>query len=359
MRMKYCVISICILLIVVSISACSSLSYYGQAIAGQWQVLQARKDITAILVASDTSEALSVQLKQAQVIRRYASEQLGLPDNDSYTQYADVKRPYVVWNVVAALPYSLSPLRHCFPFAGCVVYRGFFKQPLAQAYVDSLQEQGYDTYLYGVRAYSTLGWFDDPLLNTMLNTEDELYLASMVFHELTHQVVYVKGASEFNESFATAIEQLSLQQWLTEQGREDLLQLHEQRQIKQRQFLDLVLQYREKLVELYKQAAPRETDKQEVFSDLLRGYSELKKQQWQGYAGYDLWFSRQLNNAKLAVLSAYSEQVEMVKMHYVSCGLPMSAYLQWLAEVDLGTEARREDFFANTSECGGNIGTLS
>ena len=349
---------ILILLAAASVSACSSMRYYGQAIAGQWQLLQAREDIQAILANPDTPPELAEQLEQAQAIRRYASQQLGLPGNDSYTKYADVERPYVVWNVVAAPAYSLSPLRHCFPFAGCVVYRGFFKQAMAQDYVLSLQQQGYETYLYGVRAYSTLGWFDDPVLNTMLNTGDELYLAGLLFHELTHQVVYVKGASKFNESFATAIEELSLQQWLKDQRREDLLQLHGARQQKQQQFLGLVLEYREHLVELYKQAEPHELDKQGVFTELLNAYAELKKQQWQGYTGYDQWFEKQLNNAKIAVLSAYSEQVEMVKSHYVSCGMAMPNYLNLVSKARLSTEALRQTFFANTKQCSGDIERL-
>lgn len=352
--MKHCVVLISLIVAAVSLSACSSLSYYRQAIAGQWQVLQAREDVQAVMADPNTPAELVVQLKQAQAIRRYASEHLGLPDNDSYTQYADVQRPYVVWNVVATPPYSLSPLQHCFPFAGCVVYRGFFKQALAQAYADRLQSQNYETYLYGVRAYSTLGWFDDPILSTMLNTGDELYLAELILHELAHQVVYVKGASEFNESFATAIAELGLQQWLNDQGKVDLLPIRRERQLKQQQFLALVLPYREQLMALYRSQEPLEGDKQKIFTDLSHAYTDLKQQQWQGYTGYDQWFSQNLNNAKLAVLSAYSNQVDGVKRHYVACGLSMPSYLRLVAEAPLSTAALRQQFFANTTQCSGD-----
>ena len=357
MRMKHCVILIAVLLSAASLSACSSLRYYSQAIAGQWKVLQAREDIAGLISNPETPDALVDQLIQAQAIRRYASDVLGLPDNDSYTQYADVQRPYVVWNVVAAPLDSLSPLRHCFPFAGCVVYRGFFQQGAAQAYADSLQQQGYEIYLYGVRAYSTLGWFDDPILNTMLNTGSELYLAGLIFHELTHQVVYVKGASEFNESFATAIEELALQQWLLDKGRTDLQQRQLRGQQRQQQFFALVRQHRERLLNIYSQPSFNQTEKKAVYTGLVSGYKSLK-QEWRGYSAYDHWFESQLNNAKLAVFSTYNTQVDDIKAHYHSCGLTMPQYLKWVARAKLGSESLRRDFFLNSVQCSDVINSL-
>ena len=355
--MKRCVILIAVLLLAVALSACGSLRYYSQAIVGQWQVLQAREDMASLISNPATPAALVDKLIQAQSIRRYASDVLGLPDNDSYTQYADVQRPFVVWNVVAAPLDSLTPLRHCFPFAGCVVYRGFFKQSAAQGYADSLQAQGYATYLYGVRAYSTLGWFDDPILNTMLNTTNERYLAGLIFHELTHQVVYVKGASEFNESFATAIEELALQQWLLDQGRTDWQQQQRAAQQRQQQFFALVRQHREKLAQVYRQPSFDDTQKQAIYAQLRAGYASLK-QEWQGYSAYDHWFASQLNNAKLAVFSAYNAQVDEIKAHYHACGVSMPVYLAWVARASLRSESLRRDFFANREQCGGDIDSL-
>lgn len=331
MRMKPWRHTILLIISLFSLSACSSLSFYGQAIKGQVQVLSARQDIDQVIADKDSPPELVAQLKQAKAIRRFAAERLGMPDNGSYTQYADLQRPYVVWNVVAAPANSLEPLQHCFPFAGCVVYRGFFKEAAAQVYADRLHAQGYETYRYGVRAYSTLGWFDDPILNTMLNTRDEWYLASLIFHELTHQVIYIKGDSSFNESFATAIEQLAIEQWLQAHGNHDLRTAYQRRQRMERQFLELVMSYRNRLQALYEDGGEYHQHKTAIYLQLREAYERMKLHQWQGYSGYDHWFSNQLNNAKLAVVAAYHDQVDVVFKHYRQCGLSLPQYLDKLS----------------------------
>ena len=331
MKMKHCLLLLFIFVTGISLSACSSIQYYGQAISGQLEVLRARQPISDILDDPNTGKELAGQLKMAQLIRQYASDTLGMPDNESYKKYADLKRPYVVWNVVAAEEHSLSPLRHCFPFAGCVVYRGFFNESDAQDYANGLIQQGYEVYVYGVRAYSTLGWFDDPLLNTMLVHGDDLYLAALIFHELTHQVVYIKGASEFNESFATAVEMIALEQWLMDRGQESRIEIYQQRQLREQQFLNLVMLYKEKLEATYSDDSlskkQKQNTKQSLYEALVSAYQVMKAQQWNGYKGYDKWFDNQLNNAKLAVVSTYHAQVKQVLEHYGNCRLSLHEYL--------------------------------
>ena len=351
MKVKHCLAGLVVFVTSVSLSACSSMSYYTQAIVGQVGVLRARQPIESLLDNPSTSPEVRQKLQLALDIRRYASQELGLPDNGSYTSYADLKRPFVVWNVVAAEPYSLNPLQHCFPFAGCVVYRGFFKPKVAQEYADKLQEQGYETYLYGVRAYSTLGWFDDPLLNTMLEGTDDLYLAALIFHELTHQVVYVKGASEFNESFATAIEAVALQQWLQDNGQGDREKIYQQRKQREKQFLELVVSFQKRLADVYKGKGTHIEQKQTLFMELREAYQTLRDEQWQGYSGYDHWFDDQLNNAKLAVVSTYHGSVEKIVNHYLQTQKPIMDYLSCVQNAELTEPKQREQFFSTPESC--------
>lgn len=265
-----------------------------------------RRPIAKVLADASTPEKLRTRLEYVSAARTFASEKLGLPDNDSYRSYADLGRPYVVWNVFAADEFSVKPRRWCFPIAGCVVYRGYFDEQDAQGYARGLRLRGWDTAVGGVAAYSTLGHFKDPVLNTMMNWSD-VQLASTLFHELAHQVVYVPGDSAFNEAFATVVEEAGLQRWLAERGRlEDLNAWNDHRQ-RNAQFIGLLLNTREQLDELYRSDLSDEEKrdrKQYQFGLLKLQYAEMKKQ-WNGYRGYDWWFSRTLNNAHLVSAATY------------------------------------------------------
>lgn len=285
-----------------SISGC----YFIQAATGQMELTTKRQPIAKLLSDERTPEKLRSRLEYVSAARTFASQELGLPDNDSYRSYADLGRPYVVWNVFATDEFSVEPRRWCFPIAGCVVYRGYFDQDNAQAYARRLRLKGMDTAVGGVAAYSTLGHFKDPVLNTMLGWSD-VQLAATLFHELAHQVVYVPGDSEFNEAFATVVEEAGLQRWLASRGRlEDLNAWNDQRQ-RNAQFVGLLLQTRERLSALYRSDASDEEKrdrKQYEFGVLKLQYSELKEK-WNGYRGYDAWFSRTLNNAHLVSAATY------------------------------------------------------
>jgi predicted aminopeptidase len=233
-----------------------------------------------------------------------------LPDNDSYRTYADLGRPFVLWNVVAADEFSVKPKESCFPVAGCVAYRGFYAERAAHEYADQLARQGEDVFVYGVPAYSTLGWFADPLLNTFINYP-RTEVARMLFHELAHQVVYVKGDSAFNESFAVAVEDEGVRRWIAMCGSDRDQQEYEAMQERREGFNDLVMRYQAKLSAIYAsgldKAHMREA-KQQAFAEMKQSYLALRES-WHGWSGYDRWFAQDLNNAHLASVATYTEWV--------------------------------------------------
>jgi predicted aminopeptidase len=201
------------------LNGCAQVSYYYQALEGQTEILQKMMPLDEVISNPQTSPTLRQQLQQAKEIRQFAIEKLHLPDNASYTQFIDLKRKYVVWNVYATPRFSLIPKQWCFPIVGCLSYRGYFSSEPAFLEANELKKEGFDVYVAGIRAYSTLGWFSDPLLNTMLSKE-MWQLAALIFHELTHQLLYVSDDSTFNESFASAVEEIGLQLWLEQHKNE-------------------------------------------------------------------------------------------------------------------------------------------
>ncbi|MDH5648202.1 MAG: aminopeptidase [Gammaproteobacteria bacterium] len=293
-------------LLVFLLSGCGNLSYYAQSVGGQWQVWRAQQDIDAILADPDSTPVLKEKLRTILEIRRFASEQLSLPDNDSYRSYADLKRPYVVWNVFAAPELSVTPEQWCFLFAGCVSYRGYFSKQDAEDFASELKTNNRDVYVAGIAAYSTLGWFDDPVLNTVMH-RSSTDLAALIFHELSHQKLYIKGDTTFNESFATAVEMLGTRYWLEVNNDPQEYGAYLKRKQRHDDFIQLVTQSREKLQQLY---ASSETDeakrdgKQKTLQKLKQDYARLK-QHWDGDNRYDAWFTTDLNNAKLASVAAY------------------------------------------------------
>lgn len=200
------------------LTGCETLAYYAQAIGGQLSLMSRAQPLEALIADPATPQALRERLAVARSIRDFAARELMLPDNASYRSYAELHRPYAVWNVVAAPEFSLEPVQSCFPVAGCVAYRGFFAREDAERHAERLRAGGHDVFVYGVPAYSTLGRFDDPLLSTFIGFADA-ELARLVFHELAHQMVYVKDDSTFNESFAVAVEREGVRRWLAATGR--------------------------------------------------------------------------------------------------------------------------------------------
>lgn len=302
------------LLLVLLLTGCSAttgVGYYWQSVTGHVAVMRAARPVGDWLADEATPAGVRQRLEQAQRMRRFAVEQLALPDNASYTRYADLKRRAVVWNVVAAPPYELSLRQWCFPVTGCVGYRGYFSEADARAFAAS-QGSGFEVAVYPVPAYSTLGWTNwlggDPLLNTFIGYP-EGELARILFHELAHQVVYVSGDMVFNESFATAVERLGGERWMATEANGAVRRDYERFDARRRQFRALTRTTRERLAEAFALAdeAAREPAKQAAMTDFRARYQALKDE-WGGFSGYDPWAS-QANNALFAAQRAYDELV--------------------------------------------------
>jgi predicted aminopeptidase len=292
------------------LAGCSTLNYYSQAAQGQLSLVSDSRPIDDWMADPGTTPKLRMRLATARQIRLYAVQQLGLPDNQSYKNYTALNRPYVVWNVVATPELSLKPLQWCFPVAGCVNYRGYYGKDDAQDYARELRGAGNDVQVGGVTAYSTLGWFNDPLISTFINYPDA-ELARLIFHELAHQVVYVAGDSQFNESFASAVEEAGVERWLEKFGNPAMRENYVKYTARKQEFLQLLLGCRRALEKNYAShasAQEKRATKARLFRQLQDDYA-LLKQSWGGYAGYDRFFAEPLSNAHLAAIATYNDFV--------------------------------------------------
>ena len=296
------------LLMLLLLGGCSSLDYYSQLASGQWRLLHAREPVAEVIADPNSAPALREHLIKSQQARAFASRQLHLPDNPSYRLYVDVGRPYVVWNVFATGAFSLDPVTHCFPVAGCVAYRGYYSQGAARGEAALQRQAGMDVYVSGVETYSTLGWFDDPILSSMLSRGDER-MAALIFHELAHQRFYVKDDTEFNESYANFVEQEGARQWRVARGlAPQSLAASKQND----QFIQLVLDARERLKTLYGQPLSAEVMRERKaaeFERLRRDYRQMRDTQWAGDKRFDPWINAPMNNAKLLPFGLYDQWV--------------------------------------------------
>jgi predicted aminopeptidase len=302
--------SIALVAVLLMLAACADLGYYGQAAQGHLDVMARREPIDRLLVDAAVGEETRVRLALALEARRFASDALALPDNGSYRQYVDLGRPYVTYSLVAAPPLSIAPRQRCFPLAGCVPYRGYFSRVSAELEAARLRGAGDDVFTGPVRAYSTLGWFDDPLLSTMLEL-GETRMVGLIFHELAHQRVYVPGDSAFNESYAVAVEEEGVRRWLTARGDSSELADWESERDRETVLRNLLGALREDLERAYAEASPDEI-KARRKADLLAQYRD-RYRALKGEGGwddsFDHWFGPQLNNALLALLGTYGDWV--------------------------------------------------
>ena len=298
--------------------ACSTVGYYAQLARGQAQLATQAKPIAKVIAAPATDAALAARLRLTQEARRFASTRLGLPDNRSYTRYVDLRRPYVVWNVFAATRYSVDPILHCFPIAGCVPYRGYFDQKCAAAEAARLQARGDDVYVGGVTAYSTLGWFADPILSTMLRRDDD-ELIGTIFHELAHQLLYIKGDTAFNESFAMFVQDEGLREWHAARNEPpgDTGQRRADDDV-----VRLVLDLRERLRTLYAamhaQRAHRadptsandaalDAAKEQEIAEFRTRYAQWRATHWPDDHRYDAFVAGPITNATLLPFGLYDQ----------------------------------------------------
>ena len=282
--------------------------------AGHSELLEQREAVSEILLKKETTVKLRNLLEKSQEIREFSVKELKLPDNDSYRMYADLKRRYAVWNVVAAEEFSIDPKKWCFLFVGCLSYRGYFSKEDAQAYADELKKEGYDVFLAGANAYSTLGWFDDPLLNTMMY-KSEARRAGIIFHELAHQVVYIDDDSAFNEAFATTVEEEGIRRWFIKNNQISQYQEYLVNKKRDEELNALLQKTRVQLGALYKKpmrSKEKKDAKANIFTAMKLEYQKLKSS-WNGYDAYDEWMSQDLNNAHLLLIATYNELLPSFK----------------------------------------------
>ena len=308
-------------------AGCQSLAYYSQAIGGHLRVLAKARPVEDWLADPATPPELKQRLQTERRIREFASSELKLPDNKSYLAYAELDRPYVVWNVFAALEFSVEPKAECFPFTGCVSYRGFYSEADARRHAEKLRAAGYDVYVGGVPAYSTLGWSDDPLLSTFIRYSDA-QLARLVFHELAHQVVYAKNDTTFNESFAVAVEEEGVRRWLQAEGRSGELTAFRASQARKRELAERVTQTRERLALVYRTSLSREAmleQKRGEWARLRQSYPSIPDEP---------------NNAFLASIAVYTELVPAFERLLAESG-SLESFYRRVKELAAAEPARR------------------
>lgn len=325
------------------LTGCAGDGYYLQSIQGHFALMGAREDIDRLIADEATPDELRQRLLLAEGIRAFAITELALPDNGSYRSYADLGRDVVTWNVVATPPLSLEPVSWCFPVFGCVSYRGYFHEDDAVDYARGLVAQGLDVTIGGSIAYSTLGWFRDPLLNTILFDPDYA-LAGTIFHELAHQLLYVEGDSMFNESYAVTVENEGIRRWLETYGTPELTAQYRASEGRQADFIALVLGARDALADLYASARSDEEklrQKAAIFDELRADY-RLLKASWGGYAGYDGWFAQDLNNADLASIATYNAVVPAFQAMLAAVGGDMAAFHAAVAALAGRPKAERD-----------------
>lgn len=298
------------LLLSLALCGCESIGYYGQAISGQYQIMQSRQPIEDLISDPDTPEALAKRLELILAVREFAETELHLPVGDHYLSYVELDRPVVAWNIFAAPELSLVPKTWCYPIAGCAAYRGYFDIRDAHRYSQKLKAQGYDVYIGGVTAYSTLGWFDDPILSTFSKLDDA-QIAALLFHELAHQKLYVPGDTVFNESFATAVEQEGLRRWQIASNDAFIYKTYLSKRQRQDTFVDLIMKYRHRLESMYAEDLPIEAKREakvRIISELIAEYRQMKSARPE-MAAYANWFKQPVNNAQIISISSYNEFV--------------------------------------------------
>jgi predicted aminopeptidase len=358
-----------LVLVLVVVSGCQTIGFYSQALKGQYQLFAHEQSIDRLLANSNTPPKLKARLLLVEDLRGFAKDNLKLPVKGHYKKYVDVHRSYVVWNVEAAPEFSLQPRAWWYPLVGSLEYRGYFSEKGARNYGDKLAKKGNDVFIGGVQAYSTLGWFEDPLLNTFI-FEPEPDLAEVLFHELGHQRVFARGDTDFNEAFATAVGQEGARRWLRSKNDQSSYNAYVNELERTVQFVNLVMKTRKALKELYgdqqtedgklkatakNKDVPTETLRQQklqVLQQLQTDYADLK-QQWGGAREYDGWFARKVNNAQLNSVAAYYDLVPGFERLIEISGndlekfyneaeklskMPKTARHQWLQRLALGRQ---------------------
>lgn len=301
--------------------------YYAQAAKGQWELTRKRQPIAEVLAGKDTPPELAARLRLVQEARQFAIDELGLPDNDTYRTYADIEREYVVWNVFAAPEFSMRPKTWCFPIAGCVSYRGYFSREAAEREASGLAEQGFDVAVGGVAAYSTLGKLRDPVLSSMMKWDD-IELVGVLFHELAHQVLYVKDDTAFNESFATAVEEFGVLRWLRSRDLQQETDVYLARRELRQDLMGLVAIAREDLEAMYAADAPIEEKRAAKAGRLETLRSDVAERLEQAGRDPSRWLSGELNNARLVSMTLYEGRLPEFRALLDACDEELACFYE-------------------------------
>lgn len=320
--------------------SCETVAYYGQASKGQMSLLLQREQIATLLASATLDEQTHSKLQLVLDVRAFAEQKMLLEAGKSYLSYVALEQSYVLWNVFAAPEFSTEPTRWCYPIAGCVSYRGYFREEAAQHFAASLSAQGLDVYSGGVDAYSTLGWFDDPLTSAVLRRPDHR-LVALLFHELAHQRLYLPGDTMFNESFATFVEQEGLRRWLASVPQGGIAEQILQENRMQQAFVALVSRHRDSLTALYAQTLDDETKrsrKRAIQAAMREDYAQLREE-W-NYSGYDRWFEGPLNNAQLSTVASYNALVPFFETLLNNAGGDLARFYE---EVEALTQLSAEE----------------
>lgn len=354
--------------IVLAVSGCKTLSFYAQAIRGQYQIFAHEKPIEKLIDDPKTPERLRSRFELVQHLRGFAQSDLHLPVDGHYRKYVDLHRPYVVWNVEAAPEFSMEPKTWWYPLVGSLEYRGYFFRPIATNYAGYLRRKGYDVTVGGVEAYSTLGWFKDPLLNTFLSNPDS-ELAEIIFHELAHQRVFARGDTDFNEAFATTVGQEGARRWLKAKGDTAALESYLAHIHRNDEFVRLVLKTRRQLEEVFgdqrntegkvkrtnaRQAVPRDElrkEKQRVYSDFKQQFAALKER-WGTDTDLDYWSTHPINNAHLNSVAAYYDLVPAFEQLLADNGGDLNKFYQAAEKLAGKSKKERSEWWA-LSKAGG------
>jgi predicted aminopeptidase len=329
------------LLLLIALSVTSSGCYYMQAAAGHWELMRKREPIAEVIGDSNTSTELKDRLRLVQAARQFSIEELALPDNESYRSYADIEREFVVWNVFATPEFSLEAKRWCFPVAGCVSYRGYFSRDAAIRESERLARDGYDVAIGGVSAYSTLGNFNDPVLSSMMNW-DEIQLVGVLFHELAHQVLYIKGDSGFNESFATAVEEFGLERWLASMGRPEDIELYRQRRQLRRDLMTLVARARDDLRVTFAAAVEEDEMRRLKALRLERLAEDMRSVLTRAGRKSASWLNGELNNARIASMTLYEGWLPSFRSLLARCEQDIQCFYDRAKELSQLDAAERD-----------------
>jgi len=332
-RLRHLAGCLAVLLLLALVSACSTLRFFGQAVGGQWEILRKSRPNKDVIADPSTSPVVRRQLAAVERIRRFASEHLSIPGDASYGKYADLGREHVVWVLYAAPEFSLKPKTWHYPIVGSMDYRGYFSEKDTEDLAAQLRKEGYDVFVGGVDAYSTLGWFHDPVLNTFVNYPD-IDLAETIFHELTHRKVFHPGQTVFNESLANVVAEEGVKRWLKHEGRLADLRNYEGRLTRRREFYREIDRSRLDLEALYasgKSAAEKRREKAAILTKLRDQFRELRRR-WGGH-GLEEWLVQKLNNGHIVSLNIYADKMPVFQNLLAECDGDLDLFFKKAAKL--------------------------